>query len=159
MKRRITILAAGVVILLILAGLVGPRLYRTRVERAFSKFTRLQFGDKPFVVKQSLCLGSPANRIKLLPIIRSRLTGSYPYAKDEGPLGRAQFQSAYHHGYYFNYCKVIRAEPAYGTPDQDLIAFWSLKEGRWHMGNFADVGGRVGWRDFEACGEPPMPNK
>jgi len=37
-------------------------------------------------------------------------------------------QFAYWHGYFFNYCKVV------DLGGRKLIAYWSVRENKWHLG-------------------------
>ena len=114
--------------LIVLVGIGSPWLYQSHVEAEFKTFMRARIAGQQFEVRQSRCLGMTSRRIRLWPILKSKLTGSYPYLSRIGDLHEKSYmQVAYFHGYWFNYCKLVRLER------RELIAYWSLKEDRWHV--------------------------
>ena len=114
--------------LIALVGAGSPWLYQYHVEAEFRAFMRARVPGEQFKVRQSRCLGTTSRRIRLWPILKSKLTGSYPYLSRIGdPQERSFMQVAYFHGYWFNYCKLVRLERGKFT------VYWSLKEDRWHV--------------------------
>ena len=114
--------------------------YPGYVEARFAELLESLEEEGAVRVESSRCLGKPSEKIQLAPIVRSWSWGRYPF-----PLSDSKFQShissAYWHGYWFNYCKLLKVD------DEDLIAYWSIRENKWHVGNFHWVGRfRLVWR-------------
>jgi hypothetical protein len=126
-RRKKFLVGMGAVFAVLLFAF--PSIYKAHVEHRFQTSLRLRGIAGRVRVKESRCLGETSKRIRLIPILHSKFRGSYPYLDQvEDPKERSYMQFAYHHGYWFNYCKVVELD---GT---DQIAFWSLTEDRWHLG-------------------------
>ncbi len=143
-RRRLkrSLVLCGVLILLV--GTASPWLYKLHVETEFKSFMRARVPDQDFDVKESRCLGKTSNRIRLWPILKSKRSGSYPYLSQmKDPIGKSYMQVAYFHGYWFNYCKLVQLN------GRVLIAYWSLKEDRWHLGELHWLNPKCVWEEYD----------
>ena len=126
------------------AGLAAPWWYRRHVESEFVAFITPFDHRETVSILESRCVGKTVSSIRLLPIAESKLFGSYPYLCDiEAPRERSYMESAYWHGYWFNYCKrLVRC-------GEELTAYWSLQEDRWHLVRLRS--GPRGWEEGLSC--------
>ena len=142
-QARRRLLLHGLAVTSSLAVWQAPGLYRAHVEREFEVFTENSLAGEPFQVLESRCVGKQSERIRLRPIAVSTFTGSYPYIDEIlGPRDRAYMEFVYYHGYSFNYCKKVRID------EREFIAYWSLKQDRWHMGSFERIDRRHVWVSY-----------
>jgi hypothetical protein len=119
--------------------------YPSYVESRFDRLLRSLRRKSDAKVSRSSCLGDPAESIRLYPIVYSKWTNKWPYMqKEKSQRARDYMQSTYWHGYWFNYCKQLQI-------DGDMyLAYWSLKEGQWHVGNLTYPGNDTReWKAFE----------
>ena len=108
--------------------------YPQRVESKFLELvSTLSAQGQVVVVHGSRCLGKPSETIRVFPILQSWRTGRYPW----GP--NRYLSTAYWHGYWFNYCKIFRVGSV------ELLAYWSMREGRWHVGKFVSATRGLRW--------------
>lgn len=122
--------------------------YPPYVERSFAKVMESLESKYEVTIKQAHCLGKQSEKILILPILRSRISDSYPF-KLTDEKAKSYMSSSYWHGLWFNYSKTLTLDGA------QAIAYWSIRENRWHVGEFHWLGGyRPIWQCFcETC--PP----
>ena len=114
--------------------------YPAYVEARFAELLESLEEEGAVRVEISRCLGKPSEKIQLVPVFRSWSWGHYPFPLSDSK-SQSFMSSAYWHGYYFNYCKELKLD------GEDLIAYWSIRENKWHVGNFHWVGrNRLVWR-------------
>jgi hypothetical protein len=142
LRRRLQVLAV-LLIAILGTGVTSWFWYPQHVEDEFAATILHRPGGSSLSVVSSRCVGRDEDTICLRPIIFSKATGTYPYLGEiKGPSDRSYMEVIYWHGYWFNYCKrVVRG----GT--EELFAFWSLKEDRWHLVRWKDFGERWGWEE------------
>ena len=143
MKRKrlklVSIASCG----LLTALLFFPAMYTTHVEDEFRSFMERKWPGGQFQVEESRCVGKPSAEIRLLPIARSKINGEYPFLGEmRDPVGVSYMQCMYYHGYWFNYCKLVQID------GKDLIAYWSIKEDIWHLGQFTWTDRRMTWNEM-----------
>ena len=114
------------------------------VEAEFETFVASR-KDRTLTVRDTRCVGKSATGIKLRPILYSRLTGSYPFLDERmASVERSYMEVTYWHGYWFNYCKTLVQDGS-----EELVAYWSLAEDRWHLVRWKDLGPRWGWEEVD----------
>ncbi len=117
------------VMLLGITLLVVHLAYPPYVERKFARVLESLEAEYKVKIEQSRCLGEQSEKILVMPILCSRTTDNYPFQQTDSKAN-SFYSSSYWHGYWFNYTKIITLD------DQQMIAYWSIRENRWHVGQF-----------------------
>ena len=114
--------------------------YPAFVEARFAELLESLEEEGAIRVESSRCLGKPSEKIQLVPIFRSWSSGHYPFPLSDS-WAESYMSTMYWHGQRFNYCKKLKVD------GEDLIAYWSIRKNKWHVGNFQWVGrNRLVWR-------------
>ena len=111
------------------AVVVTQSAYAVYVEVRFAELLNSLEAKRSMQVAESRCLGEPSEEILLLPILKSWISDSYPFPQSD-PKAESYMSSMYYHGFWFNYSKHIYLD------GEQLIAYWSIREDKWHVGNF-----------------------
>lgn len=111
------------------AVVITQAAYAAHVEARFAELLDSLDVKRSIQVAESRCLGEPSEEISLLPILESWISDSYPFPQSD-PKADSYMSSLYYHGYWFNYSKQIHVD------GEELIAYWSIRENRWHVGKF-----------------------
>ena len=97
--RRIRNCVVGILLATVLAGVFVVLKYPAHVEHEFEVLMGVRGHGRPHRVLSSACLGERSDRIRLLPILQSKLLGKHPLNGNR--------QVTYFHGYWFNYRKWV----------------------------------------------------
>ena len=139
------------VLLLGITLLVIHLAYPPYVERRFAKVVESLEAKYEITIEKSRSLGKQSDKILALPVLSSRITDSYPFHRTDDKA-KSYMSSSYWHGLWFNYSKTLKLD------GERAIAYWSIRENRWHVGEFHWRGGyRPVWQCIcETC--PPNSN-
>lgn len=107
--------------------------YPAYVEARFAELLESLEEEGAVRFESSRCLGKSSEKIQLVPIFRSWSAGCYPFPLSD-PKAESYMSCMYYHGKYFNYSKHLNVD------GEDLITYWSIRENKWHVGNFDWVG-------------------
>lgn len=132
LRRWVARFSFSLVLFIMLLGitlLAAQFAYPHYVERRFTKVVESLESKYEITIEKSRCLGKQSDKILILAIFSSWNSDSYPF-HITGDKAESYMSSSYWHGLWFNYSKTLKLD------GERAIAYWSIRENRWHVGEF-----------------------